>query len=95
MRRSEGQLEGSKGQLEESKGQPAGSEGQTEGDGRMDGQNFFSFYGTLSPVGAAAQRLKKKDVEETESNFERSDMDVMPVLRCVHCISISHHVCWS
>ena len=32
------------------------------GDVRTDGQNFFPFYRTLSPVGAAAQKGKLKQI---------------------------------
>ena len=55
---SGGQLEWSEAQLEGSEGQLEGSEGQPRGNGRMDGRKI-SFYRTLSPTGATAQKTKQ------------------------------------
>ena len=62
---SEGQLEGSEGQAEGAEAQPAESEGQP-GRANLGGtltyrQNFPSFYKTLSPLAAGAQKQSERD----------------------------------
>merc|ERR1712002_152455 len=60
----EGQPEGSEGQPEGSEGQPEGSEGLPGGEGRMYVRNFSPFYRTSSPLGAAAQKKTKRNLED-------------------------------
>ena len=66
---SEGQLEGFAAQQEGSEGHSAGSEGQTGvtdkwTDRQTNKQNFSPSYRTLSPLGAAAHKVRKKEMEK-------------------------------